>query len=122
MTAGRIGASGLEVPRRGVRLPRRAVLGSVVAMLGLAVALAVPVLVGTSGRQPATVPARAPAVAVPTATAPAEAVPAVTPTATAGAPVFVVPRVSGPTVPGRVPADGTPGRRWPVRSWGLYLD
>jgi hypothetical protein len=122
MTAGRVGASGLEVPRRGVRLPRRAVLGSAIAIVGSAVVLAAAVLVGTSGRQPTTVPARAPAVAVPAATAPAEAVPAVTPTATVGAPVFVVPQVSGPTGPGRVPADGAPGRRWPVRSWGLYVD
>ncbi len=122
MTAGRVGASGLEVPRRGVRLPRRAALGSAIAIVGLTVVLAVAVLVGTSGRQPATVPARAPAVAVPAATTPAQAVPAMTPTATASAPVLVVPRVSGPTGPSRVPADGRPGRTWPVRSWGLYVD
>ena len=126
MTAGRVGTSGLEAPHRGVRDSRRALLGSAVVIAGLMVVLVAPGMVATSGRQPATLPPRDPAVAAPAvaaqvATPPAVAVPAVAPSATAEWPVPVVPRVSATAGPSR-PADRSPGRLWPGRSWGVYVD
>jgi hypothetical protein len=124
MTAGQIGANRLDTPHRGARVSRRAAIGSAVVVLGLAVALAVPVLVANSGPQAAVVPsAAAPAVVVPApaVAAPAPAVPVPAPAVAAPAvpaPVVAPPRVYGPNP---VTREQTPVRPGTGRSWSRFV-
>jgi hypothetical protein len=118
MTAGQLGAKRLDTPHHSARPSHRAVVVSTIVVLGLAIALAVPVLVANGGPRAAIAPAvAAPTVVVPAAAAPTVVVPAAAaPTVVAPAPALVLPSVFGPAIPNRVPTQ----RTWPGRSWGRY--